>query len=73
MTNTLLISCSLIPVPELIISSMTFFHSNVPKKKDFPELITAQWETFENHSQGIFRLFFPIEDGDWEKESAEKY
>lgn len=49
------------------------FHSNVPKKKDFPELITAQWETFENHSQGIFRLFFPIEDGDWEKESAEKY
>ncbi|PWY64350.1 hypothetical protein BO83DRAFT_402467 [Aspergillus eucalypticola CBS 122712] len=33
----------------------------------FPELIAAQWETFDNPPQGIFRLFFPIEDGDWEK------
>ncbi|PYH56551.1 uncharacterized protein BO96DRAFT_433959 [Aspergillus niger CBS 101883] len=42
-------------------------------KKDFPELITAQWKTFENHLHGIFRLLFSIEDGDLEKESPEKY
>ncbi|GLA79250.1 hypothetical protein AtubIFM56815_000037 [Aspergillus tubingensis] len=43
------------------------FSLELAKEDDFPELITAQWETFDNPPQGIFRLFFPIEDGDWEK------
>lgn len=43
------------------------FSLELAKEDDFPELITAQWETFDNPPQGIFRLFFPIEDGDREK------
>ncbi|RAH52000.1 putative GNAT family acetyltransferase [Aspergillus piperis CBS 112811] len=43
------------------------FSLELAKEDDLPELIPAQWDTSDNPSQGIFRLFFPIEDGDWEK------
>ncbi|BCS01697.1 uncharacterized protein AKAW2_52038A [Aspergillus luchuensis] len=43
------------------------FSLELAKEDDLPELITEQWEAFDNPPQGIFRLFFPIEDGDWEK------
>ncbi|PYH70872.1 putative GNAT family acetyltransferase [Aspergillus vadensis CBS 113365] len=43
------------------------FALELAKEEDFAELITAQWETFESPPQGISHLFFPIEDGGWQK------
>ncbi|RHZ61797.1 putative GNAT family acetyltransferase [Aspergillus thermomutatus] len=42
------------------------FRVEVVSDDDFPELIRALWEAFENPYQGIVRLFFPIHNNDRE-------
>lgn len=48
----------------ITISNIMVFQISKVSDQDFPELVTAEWESFETPFQGVLRLFFPILDDD---------